>query len=136
MPSKLVLYDGVCGLCDRTVQWLLAHDPDGRLHYAPLQGATAAELRARHPEIPADIDTIVLVEVDANGERVFLRSHAAFRIARHLRGPARGLSLLSVLPRPLTDLAYRMVAAVRYRAWGKLDRCRVPSASERARFHP
>ncbi len=134
-PPKLVLYDGVCGLCDKSVQWLLAHDPEGTLHFAPLQGETAAAVRARHPEVPDEIATIVFVERGADGERVFLRSRAAFRIASHLPGPVRWLALLRVFPRFLTDLAYRLVAAVRYRVWGKLDQCRVPTPSERARFH-
>ena len=57
-PPKLVLYDGVCIVCNRSMQWLLEADRDGRLRFAPLQGTTAAALRRRHPEIPADVDTI------------------------------------------------------------------------------
>lgn len=135
MPSKLVLYDGVCGLCDKSVQWLLAHDPDEKLHFAPLQGAMAAAVRSRHPEVPDEIATIVFVESDGGAERVYLRSRAAFRIAGYLPGWIRWLAWMRVLPRFLTDLAYRLVASVRYRVWGKLDQCRVPTPAERARFH-
>ncbi len=136
LPPRLVLYDGICGLCDRSVQWLLSHDPDGKLHYAPLQGDTAAALRARFPEIPSEVETIVFVERAGEGERVYLRSRAAFRIARHLPGPWRVLAWLAVLPRVLTDLVYRAVARVRYRIWGQLEQCRVPRPGERARFLP
>jgi predicted DCC family thiol-disulfide oxidoreductase YuxK len=136
LPPRLVLYDGVCGLCDRSVQWLLAHDPEGRLHFAPLQGETAASLRARHPSIPSEVESIVFVTREGEGERVYLRSRAAFRIARELPGPARFLGLLRFLPRFLTDLGYRLVARVRYRVWGELEQCRVPRPGERARFHP
>jgi predicted DCC family thiol-disulfide oxidoreductase YuxK len=136
LPPRLVLYDGVCGLCDRTVQWLLSHDPDGKLHFAPLQGETAAALRGRLPQIPSEVETIVFVEREGEGERVYLRSRAAFHIVRHLPGPVRFLALLRVLPRVVTDLGYRMVARVRYRIWGQLEQCRVPLPGERARFHP
>jgi predicted DCC family thiol-disulfide oxidoreductase YuxK len=136
LPPRLVLYDGVCGLCDRSVQWLLTHDPGGALHFAPLQGETATALRARLPEIPSEVETIVFVERAEGGERVYLRSRAAFRIARYLAGPFRMLAWLGVFPRVLTDLAYRLVARVRYRIWGQLEQCRVPLPGERARFLP
>jgi predicted DCC family thiol-disulfide oxidoreductase YuxK len=70
LPTRLVLYDGVCVVCNRSVQWLLTADRKQRLHFAPLQGAAAAELRRRHPDIPTDIDTIVYVETDGGQERV------------------------------------------------------------------
>ena len=52
LPPRLVLYDGMCGLCDKSVQWLLDHDPDGKLRFAPLQGPTAASILERHPSLP------------------------------------------------------------------------------------
>lgn len=136
-PPNLVLYDGECGLCDRSVQWLLDHDPEGALHFAPLQGPTAAALRAEHPRIPSDVSTIVFVETNSeDAVRVYLRSHAVFRITGHLPGPVRFLSLLSYVPAFLTDLGYRLVARVRYAVWGKVDQCRIPAPAERLRFHP
>lgn len=137
LPAHLILYDGVCGLCDAAVQWVLDHDPAGLFSFAPLQGETAAALRARHPQIPADLDTVVVVERGPDGvERVFLRSAAAFRVLRRVGGPWRLLLVFSVLPRRLTDLGYRLIAAVRYRLFGKLDACRFPGPEERARFLP
>ncbi|MCB9762947.1 MAG: DUF393 domain-containing protein [Alphaproteobacteria bacterium] len=131
IPPLLVLFDGECGLCDKGVQWILNHDPEGRFHFAPLQGETAEALRARHPEIPQAIETMVLVEDD---RRVWLRSRAILRICGALPQPWRALSVFRFLPRFLTDLAYRAVAAVRYRIWGKVDLCRLPLPDERARF--
>ncbi|MFZ5479328.1 MAG: thiol-disulfide oxidoreductase DCC family protein [Myxococcota bacterium] len=131
-PPPIVLYDGTCGFCDASVRWLLAHDRAGVFRYAPLQGETAASLRARHPEIPADIDTLVLVE----GDRVSLRSTAVARILARLPSPWRVLGWLRVVPRPLRDLGYRAFAAVRYRVWGRVEACRVPRPEERERFLP
>jgi predicted DCC family thiol-disulfide oxidoreductase YuxK len=125
----------VCGFCDRAVDWLLEHDRSERLHFASLQGETAAALRRRHPEIPDDVDTMVYVEIDAEGEQVHLRSDAVFRILAELTGPWRRLAWLRWIPGPLADAGYRFFARRRYRLFGKLDdECRVPLPGERARF--
>ena len=135
-PPALVLYDGLCGFCDGAVQWLLSRDKAGNLTYAPLQGETAAAVRARHPELPDQLDSIIFVEQDGAHERVYWYSRAAFRIATYLPSPWRALRLLGLIPRFLTDLGYRIVAKARYRIWGRLDACRLPSPEERARFLP
>ncbi len=132
---RLVLYDGVCGLCNKSVQWLLDNDPDGRLRFAPLQGPTAAAVLARHPEAE-EIDSILFVEREGEDERVYWRSRALIRIASHLQTRWRFLRLLRILPVFLTDFGYRFIAKIRYRVWGKLDSCRVPTPDERARFLP
>jgi predicted DCC family thiol-disulfide oxidoreductase YuxK len=136
LPPRLVLYDGVCGFCNRSVQWLLAADADGRLHFAPLQGTTAAAVRGRHPEIPGDIDTIVYVETTDREECVSLRSEAIFRIYATLELKSRPTSWLLLLPRSWTDLGYRLFGHVRYRLFGKLDACSIPSPEQRDRFLP
>jgi predicted DCC family thiol-disulfide oxidoreductase YuxK len=134
LPPRVVLYDGICGLCDKSVQWLLDHDPDGQLRFAPLQGPTAASILARHPSLPRTLETVIFVEQDGERERVHVRSHAIFHICKYVRGVARGLAIFRFLPAVLTDLAYRLVARLRYRIWGQLDQCRVPTPDERARF--
>jgi predicted DCC family thiol-disulfide oxidoreductase YuxK len=131
MPP-IVLYDGTCGLCHKSVKWILRHEADHEIQFAPLQGPTAAELRAKHPEIPENVDTVVLVE----DGRPRLRSKAFFYIARHLRGPWRFMYKLRWLPAFLLDLGYRFVAAIRYRIWGRVDACELPSPEQRARFLP
>jgi predicted DCC family thiol-disulfide oxidoreductase YuxK len=131
VPGPIVLYDGVCGLCQRSVQFLLARDRR-QLWYAPLQGETAAALRAIHPEIPATLESVVLVD----DGRVYLRSKAFLHVARYLTAPWRWAYHLRWLPAFLLDLGYRLVARVRYRIWGKYDACRLPSADERAQLLP
>ena len=135
LPPRLVLFDGVCGLCARSVQLLLDHDPEGRFVFSPLQGERARALRARHPELPEDLDSIIYVEsYPAGGERLSYRSRAIFRICLEMPAPYRWLAVFRVLPSALPDLVYRMIASVRYRVWGKRDICRVPSEEERSRF--
>jgi predicted DCC family thiol-disulfide oxidoreductase YuxK len=130
--SAIVLYDGTCGLCHRSVSWILKHEADHELTFAPLQGETAATLRTRHPEIPQLVDSAVLVE---NGEPK-LRTKALFHVARHLRRPWRWLYAFRWLPHALLDLGYRALAAVRYRVWGRADACKLPTPEQRRRFLP
>ena len=134
-PTHLVLYDGACGFCERTVQWIMAEDPEGRIHFAPLQGATAATLRARHPEVPTDLDTVLYVDRSGGGERVFARSEAIFRIAEQLPRRRAWLGLAAHLPRWLTDAGYGVFARNRRRISGTMV-CPIPSDASRARFLP
>jgi predicted DCC family thiol-disulfide oxidoreductase YuxK len=134
LPPRIVLFDGTCGLCDRTVQWLLKRDRDHELWFAPLQGTTAATLRERHPEIPQTLESVVYV--DAERDRAFVRSKAFLHMAKHLTRPWRWLYAVRWLPGFLMDLPYRLIARLRYRIWGKLDSCRLPDASEKARLLP
>src|SRR5258706_260972 len=108
MWRNLVLYDGECGLCDRTVQWLLRHDRKNVLTYAPLQGDTAREFVAN---VPGEFDTIVFVERGDDGVvRVTDRSRGVFRVLGKLGGFWRVVSWLRFLPRFLTNLGYRVCA--------------------------
>lgn len=132
LPSRIVLYDGVCGLCHRMVSWLVRRDRDHMLWFAPIQGETAARLRALHPEIPTGLDTVVFV--DEGG--VHLRSKAFLHAARHLPPPWRWASGLRWLPGYVLDPFYRLVARVRYRVWGRSDTCRVPAVQDRSRLLP
>ena len=86
VPAGIVLFDGVCAFCDAAVGWLARRDPEARLRFAPLHGATAARLRARHPEIPGGLETLVYVEASGGGERVYLRSEAVFRACAAVSG--------------------------------------------------
>ena len=132
LPPRVVLYDGVCGLCHRSVAWLLARDRDRRLHFAPLQGETAARLRALHPAIPTDLDSVVYVEEG----RVHLRARAFLHAARYLSRPWRWAYHLRWMPRFLVDPFYWLIARTRYRLFGKLDTCQVPDVADRSRLLP
>ena len=133
----VVLYDGTCGFCHASVQWMLAHDPDGHFCFAPLQGETAETLRARHPELPTDLDSVLLVEhVGEPGERVWWRSHAVFRICSYIGGFWAIPGMLRFLPRFLTDALYMTVARVRHRLAPAPEACQLPTAAQHARFLP
>jgi predicted DCC family thiol-disulfide oxidoreductase YuxK len=132
LPDRIVLFDGQCALCNWTVKLLLRLDRHKAFTYAPLQGETAARLRAAHPEIPEDLDTFVYIDRG----RVRLRSAALVHAARALPYPWKAGSWLWIIPWPIRDVLYRGVAAIRYRVFGKYDTCSVPSADLRDRFLP
>ncbi len=135
-PLHLVLYDGECGVCSRTVRWLLSADRDGLLRFAPLQGATAAELRRRHRDLPVDLDGIIYVDRSGPSEEVSRRSEAVFRICRLLGGPWYAVAALGWLPRSLTDAAYDAFARRRHLFGVDGGACALPPAAQRQRFLP
>lgn len=135
MKHQVLLYDGLCGFCDRTVQFILARDPGGRMRFAPLQGEFAGDVLRRHPAL-AGVDSLVLVEVDGRplGARPLMRSDAVLAIADYLGWPWRAAVVFRLLPRFLRDWAYDVFARHRYRLFGRYDTCPLPSPDVRARF--
>jgi predicted DCC family thiol-disulfide oxidoreductase YuxK len=134
--NPIILYDGVCGLCNRLVQFLLKHDREGRLRFASLQSDFAAKVLGRHGIDPKDLDTVqVVVNYDQPDERVLQRSDAILRAGRELGGFwGASASVGKVVPRGLRDLVYRFVATNRYRVFGKYDTCMLPDQNQRSRF--
>lgn len=122
------------------MRWLLDHDGNRRLLFAPLQGETARTVFARHPELLETQDglsTVVYVrDFGAPNERITLRSNAALAILRDIGGGYRLAGLLRVVPRGLRDTVYDWVAAHRYRWFGRLDACRLPETDMSDRFLP
>ena len=136
LPDRVVLFDGVCVVCNRSVDWLLRRDLESRLHFAPLQGETAQRIREALPgALPEDLDSIGYLERSGGGLRVSLRSQALRRILEDVGG-GPGLGLLRVVPVAVADLGYRVFARLRYRLFGRRDACRIPSPAERTRFLP
>ena len=128
--APIVLYDGVCGFCNQSVQLILRHDRRGRFRFAALQSEVGQALLERHGLPTDDMDTFVLVE----DGRAYLRSTGALRVARGLGGAWRLASVLAVIPRPVRDFFYDLVARYRYRIFGKLDACMLPPPEVRSRF--
>ena len=130
--TPVLLYDGTCGFCARSVQFVLAHEGARRsLRFASLESATGIELRRRHPWL-ATVDSLIWYEPD-DDERLLVRSAAVLRVARYLGGVWRVLALLgSVVPRFVRDAAYDFVA--RHRREIAADACLVPTPDQRARF--
>jgi predicted DCC family thiol-disulfide oxidoreductase YuxK len=131
----LVLYDGVCGLCNRLLQFLLVHDHRSVFRYASLQSATGQAMVARAGGEPQELSSFYVVANYRTPEaRAFTRSGAAFFVAGELGWPWTLARLLNVLPKALLDRAYDLVARSRYRIFGRFDQCVMPRPEYRGRF--
>ena len=131
LQTSVVFFDGVCGLCNVSVDFILARDTHQRFRFAPLQGETA---RQALPSADRErLDTLVLLTASGT----YRRSAAVVRILWGLPGvwPILG-ALLWVVPGPLRDLGYRIVSANRLRWFGQKETCRLPTPEERERFPP
>ena len=126
----VVLFDGDCALCAWTVHFILPRDPQGRFRFASLQSRLGQHLLQAYGAATDQPDSVALLQ----DGRLWLASDAALRIARGLRDPWRGLSVLLAAPRPLRDAVYRFIAARRYRWFGRAAVCLPASAAWRARF--
>ena len=128
-PQPLtVFFDGVCGLCNKFVDYLLSRDKGQTLRFAPLQGSTAAEF----PQLPRDIDAVVAAEPG----RVLAGSDAALAAISRLGGLWVFVAVLGLVPRPLRETIYAWVARNRYRWFGQRDSCRLPTPEKSRWFLP
>ncbi|MHB1222784.1 MAG: thiol-disulfide oxidoreductase DCC family protein [Gemmatimonadaceae bacterium] len=128
--GAVVLFDGVCNLCNASVLFVIDRDPGERFAFAPLQSAEAARLLVERGYAGAELSSVLLVE----GERVHARSTAALRIARHLSGGWPLLSAFIVVPRFIRDAVYDWIGRNRYRWFGRQEACRIPTPELRSRF--
>lgn len=132
--APVLLYDGVCGVCNRSVQTILRHDRHGSLRFAALDSDFARAVIERHPDLQ-DIDSMVFVESpEHSDERVSVRSAAGLAVASYLGGPFKPLLAARIIPAGIRDRLYDRFAAIRYRIGGKHDTCPVPAPEVRARF--
>ena len=128
--EPLVLYDGTCGLCDRSVQMILRHDRAGRFRFAAQQSDFAQGVMERHGLAADALSTVVLI----HDGKAYTRSDAVLRIAGGMDRPWPALSVFRFVPRSIRDVVYRMVARSRYRIVGRADACMLPPPEVRARF--
>lgn len=150
-PHPILLYDGVCGLCNRLVQFILRRDPDGIFRFASLQSALSGRVLARHGADAHNLDTVyVVVNYEQTDEQILPRSDAIIFILGRLGTPApvsapsttapgsmfwRIVALLTrLVPRPLRDGIYVLVARNRYRVFGRSETCILPAPANRDRF--
>ena len=132
----ILLYDGVCGLCNRFVQFVLKRDRDDRLRFAALQSELARTTLQRHGADADDLDTVYLVDSFGQpDELVRKRSDAALAVLRELGGFWRFVGgCLRLLPRGIRDWGYNFVARNRYQTFGKYDVCPMPDPKDRHKF--
>ena len=128
--QHIILFDGVCNLCNSSVQFVINHDPNHLFNYAPLQGDTAKDLLANSDSPGLDLDSVVLVE----DGKVYDRSTAALRIARKLKGGWPLLYGFIIVPKFIRDGVYNWIAKNRYRWFGKKESCMIPTPELKSKF--
>jgi predicted DCC family thiol-disulfide oxidoreductase YuxK len=128
--GPLVLYDGVCTLCNGSVRFLAPRDRTGRLYFAPIQSEAGQEVLRRHGLPLADWESFVFLE----GGQVHLKSSACLRIMCYMSGAWPVLSVFRILPRRVSDWFYDRVAANRYALFGRHEDCLIPTEALQAKF--
>lgn len=130
-PLKdVILFDGVCNLCSKSVQFVIDRDPGERFRFCALQSDVGQEILGQRGLPSTEFDSLVLID----GDRIYQRSDAALRICAGLRAPWSWLGVLRVVPRPLRDAGYKLIARNRYRWFGRAASCRLPTDELKDRF--
>ncbi|HKF06048.1 MAG TPA: DCC1-like thiol-disulfide oxidoreductase family protein [Candidatus Sulfotelmatobacter sp.] len=135
MEHPVLLYDGVCGLCNWTVQFVLRRDGEKRFRFAPLQSAFAARLLGKKGVDASDLSSVYIAVFREQGEILLMQSDAVLWVMEKLPGIWPGVArVLRFVPRTVRDWGYRVIARSRYQLFGKYDTCPIPSESDRERF--
>ena len=129
-PPGLVLFDGTCAFCERSVVFIARRDPAGYFRFGASQSPRAAALLAQLGETRASTRSLLLIE---NGV-LYRKSTAVLRIARRMPPPWSLAAVFLIVPRPLRDAAYAVVAAVRHRLAGRSNACQIPPPEIRERL--
>jgi predicted DCC family thiol-disulfide oxidoreductase YuxK len=133
--AHLILFDGVCGLCNRLVQFVLRHDARRVFNFASLQSAIGQAMVARTGGDPRELNSFyVVADYRAGDSHAFTKSDAALFVVDRLGWPWKAARLIRVVPARVRDLAYDAIARVRYRIFGRHEQCLIPSAEFRRRF--
>lgn len=125
-----MLFDGVCNLCNASVQWVLKHDRKGVFRFASLQSKTGQELLTAFGFSQENFDTVVLID----GEHVYTRSDAPLEVVRRLGGLWPLLGVFKIIPLAVRNAVYDWIARNRYRWFGKREACMLPRPEWKDRF--
>ena len=134
--NPIILYDGICGLCNRLNQFVLKRDRNDRFRFAALQSEFAGRVLQRHGVNPQVLDTMYLLSnYSQPDERLAARSEAAVLILGELGGVWRALAgMMQLLPRWFRNKAYNLIARNRYQIFGKFQTCQIPDERYRSKF--
>jgi len=130
MTKKIILFDGVCNLCNGAITFIIQRDKKDIFRYAPLQSEIGKELAAKHHIDLDKVDSIILVSED----KAYAKSTAALRIAKQLSAGWPLLAVFLILPRFLRDAVYDFIARNRYKWFGKKEACMIPTPELKSKF--
>ncbi len=127
---KVILFDGVCNLCNGAITFIIDRDASDLFRYAPLQSNIGKELAIKHHIDLKSVDSIILV----TEKRAYTKSTAALKIAKHLNGGWPLLSLFLIIPKFIRDWVYDFIARNRYKWFGKKEACMIPTPELKSKF--
>ena len=130
VEERIILFDGVCNLCNSSVQFVIKRDPNGEFKFASLQSKVAKDLFQKFNTDPSSFDSVVLIEKDV----LYTKSAAALRIARNLPSLWPLMYVFIIIPRPIRDQGYDFISKHRYKWFGKKDQCAIPTPELQQRF--
>jgi len=130
--TQIILFDGVCNLCNSMVQFTIKRDPNEKFKFASLQSESGQALLQKFGLSTRDFHSFVFI----SGDKYFLRSSAALHVLKELGGIWKVMYIFILIPRPLRDLFYRIIAGNRYSLFGKSDTCMIPTPELQQRFLP
>ncbi len=126
----ILLYDGVCNFCNKTVQFIIQHDKKGLIHFASLQ-STFGQQKTKEAQLPTqDLKSLLFIDKG----QIYSRSSGALRISKYLNGAWKLLYVFIIIPKPFRDIIYNFIAKNRYKWFGKTEECILPSPDIRSRF--
>ena len=128
--DQVILFDGICNLCNRAVNYVIRHDPGKKFHFATLQSKSGQRILANYGIDSRQTNTFWLLQQG----KLYSRSTAALRVARQLRGPVQLVWIFIVIPARIRNTVYDAVAAKRFQWFGKRDSCMRPSPEIADRF--
>jgi predicted DCC family thiol-disulfide oxidoreductase YuxK len=128
--EPIVVFDGVCNLCEDSVAFIIARDPEAKFKFVSAQSPVGKEIQKRYEIDAVEDETVILIK---NG-KVFTHSDAGLEIARDLSGPWRLLRYAKAVPKPIRNKVYSTIAKNRYKWFGKKNECMLPSVEVKARF--
>jgi predicted DCC family thiol-disulfide oxidoreductase YuxK len=128
-PHPVILFDGICNLCNGAVQFIIRHDPEAVFRFASLQSDFAKGELEKLGKSSLEFESIILLD-----DGVYQKSSAALKITRHLSGAWPALSVFKVVPLFLRDWVYDRIAKSRYKVFGKRETCMIPSSDLESRF--
>ena len=127
---KIILFDGICNLCNQSVQFVIEHDSKNQFRFASLQSDFGQDFLKKNKLEAIQFDSIVFIEDD----QFYTKSSAALKIAKYLDGLTSWLTIFMIVPKPLRDIVYSFIAKNRYRWFGKNESCWLPTKELKAKF--
>ena len=128
--TKVILFDGVCNLCNNSVKFIIKNDKRNIFKFAPLQGKYGIKIQNRYNINTTEINSIILID----GKKTYAKSSAALRIAKDLRAPFFMLYVFIIIPVFIRNFVYDLIAKNRYKWFGKMESCMIPSNELKSKF--